>query len=75
LRDQWPTYVKILPELPRLMADYLQSGHNSGIDQGLSELIQEQKRTNRLLRGMAWGAVAFGGTFLFLQWLLRWHFH
>jgi len=24
---------------------------------------------------MAWGAVAFGVTFLFLQWLLRTRFH
>jgi ubiquinone biosynthesis protein len=74
LRDQWPSYVKILPELPRLLADYLQTGHSSQIEPGLLELIQEQKRTNRLLRGIAWGTLAFGMTFLFLQWLLRWHF-
>ena len=75
LRAQWPSYIKILPELPRLMADYLQAGHKTGAEQGLQELVEEQKRTNRLLRGMAWGAVAFGVTFLFLQWLLRTRFH
>jgi ubiquinone biosynthesis protein len=72
---QWPSYIKILPELPRLMSDYLQAGHKTGAEQGLLELVQEQKRTNRLLRGLAWGGVAFGVTFLFLQWLLRAHFH
>ncbi|GAC1539208.1 MAG: ubiquinone biosynthesis regulatory protein kinase UbiB [Ramlibacter sp.] len=49
LRDQAPRYAKLLPELPRLLHEYLRRG--PGDDQHeLQLLLAEQRRTNRLLQ-------------------------
>jgi ubiquinone biosynthesis protein len=54
-----PRYAKLLPELPRLVHDFLKHRQNNDHAQ-LQLLIQEQRRTNRLLQGIAW----VGGGFL-----------
>jgi ubiquinone biosynthesis protein len=49
LRSQAPRYAKLLPDLPRLLHDYLR--HRPGHDRGeLQLLLHEQRRTNRLLQ-------------------------
>jgi ubiquinone biosynthesis protein len=51
LRDQAPRYAKLLPELPRLLHDYLQQRPQDGRrEKALELLIEEQRRTNRLLQ-------------------------
>jgi ubiquinone biosynthesis protein len=72
LRDQAPRFAKILPELPRLMHSYLQH-HQKDSTQELRELLAEQRRTNRLLRGMAWGAMSFALGLIVMQLLVRAH--
>jgi ubiquinone biosynthesis protein len=55
VKKEAPRYAQLLPELPRLVHQALQP--RSAPEQRLLEsLLLEQKRTNRLLRWMFWGA-------------------
>jgi ubiquinone biosynthesis protein len=72
LRDQAPRYAKILPELPRLLHDYLQQKPTQ-TDRDLRELLLEQKRTNRLLQGLVYGGVGFALGLVVMQFLVRVH--
>ena len=59
LQAQAPYYARMLPELPRLLHDYLQQQHaddGAATRAELMELIREQRRANRIL-----GAVAAAG--------------
>jgi ubiquinone biosynthesis protein len=66
LKAQAPHYAKLLPELPMLAHNFLKRGHDSARSDKLAlELLQEQKRTNRMLQwlialviGFSLGAVA-----------------
>ena len=60
LRAEAPRYAKLLPELPRLVHDFLKHRQNDGSAQ-LEQLIEEQRRTNRMLQRLMW----IGGGFLF----------
>ncbi len=54
-----PRYAKLLPELPRLVHDFLKHRQNDSNAQ-LQQLIEEQRRTNRMLQRLMW----VGGGFL-----------
>ena len=70
LRNEAPRYATLLPELPRLLADYLQ--RERGDDARLvRELLTEQRRTNRLLQALVYGGVGFALGLLAMQWLIR----
>ena len=70
LKDQAPRYAKLLPELPRLLHDYLR--HNpADYRRELELLLQEQKRTNKLLQGLSYGGIGFALGLLAMQVLLR----
>lgn len=70
LRDQAPQYAKLLPELPRLMHQYLQS--SAKLDRReLQQLIAEQQRTNKLLQSLLYGGLGFVLGLVVMQWLLR----
>jgi ubiquinone biosynthesis protein len=58
MKAQAPRYAKLIPQLPRLLTEYLQRPHG-GNDALLQELLQEQKRTNALLQKIVYGAVGF----------------
>ncbi|HZY17602.1 MAG TPA: ubiquinone biosynthesis regulatory protein kinase UbiB [Ramlibacter sp.] len=49
LRDQAPRYAKLLPDLPRLLHEYLRRRPDTD-RQDLELLLLEQRRTNRLLQ-------------------------
>jgi ubiquinone biosynthesis protein len=49
LKDQAPRYAKLLPDLPRLLHDYLKQNPADNRRE-LEQLIAEQRRTNRLLQ-------------------------
>lgn len=72
IRDQAPRYAKILPELPRLVHDYLQRRRPDG-DGDLRELLAEQRRTNRLLQRL--GYIGIGFALYFAVTLLRSRFY
>jgi ubiquinone biosynthesis protein len=67
-----PRYAKLLPELPRLIHDFLkhrQNDHNSQLQQ----LIDEQRRTNRMLQGLMWVGGGFLLGLLAMQMFVRLH--
>ena len=70
LRNEAPRYAKLLPELPRLLVDFLQN-NRSHPGRGLHELLAEQKRTNRLLQALIYGGVGFVLGLLAMQLIVR----
>ncbi|MDP3169703.1 MAG: ubiquinone biosynthesis regulatory protein kinase UbiB, partial [Polaromonas sp.] len=70
LKAEAPTYAKLLPGLPRLLQQYLKS-QSGGRHSELQELLQEQKRTNRLLQGLIYGGLGFALGLLAMQLMLR----
>jgi ubiquinone biosynthesis protein len=70
LKDQAPRYAKLLPELPRLLHEYLQH-KRQGPNTQLQELIAEQKRTNQLLRTIGFSALGFVAGMLVMQVFIR----
>lgn len=72
LRDEAPRYAKLLPELPRLLYDFLKEGRAERAGRREAEdLLREQKRTNRLLQGLIWGGVGFALGLVVMQLWLR----
>ena len=70
LKDQAPRYAKMLPELPRLLHEYLKHRPRDHRSE-LVELLAEQRRTNRLLQGIIYGGIGFALGLLAMQVLLR----
>jgi ubiquinone biosynthesis protein len=70
LKDQAPRYATLLPELPRLLHDFLKIKPGSQQRQ-LEELLAEQKRTNKLLQGVIYGGLGFALGLLAMQLLVR----
>ena len=70
LKDQAPRYAKLLPELPRLLHDYLLQ-HPGDHRRELLELLNEQRRTNRLLQGLIYGGIGFVLGLIVMQIVLR----
>ena len=68
LRNEAPLYAKLLPELPRLLSDFLKSG-KSGSSRELKELLLEQRRTNRLLQGLVYGFLGFLLGLVAMRWI------
>jgi ubiquinone biosynthesis protein len=67
-----PRYAKLLPELPRLVHDFLKHRQNDGSTQ-LQLLIEEQRRTNRMLQRLMWVGAGFLGGLVVVQVFLRTH--
>jgi ubiquinone biosynthesis protein len=71
LKAEAPQYVQMLPDLPRLVHRSLQQP-SSGDSPAVLALLAEQKRTNRLLQALLYGAIGFiAGTMIAGFWLLR----
>ena len=70
LKAQAPRYAKLLPDLPRLLHEYLRHRPGEHRDE-LGELLMEQRRTNRLLQGIIYGGIGFALGLLAMQLLLR----
>ncbi len=70
LKAQAPRYAKLIPELPRLMHDYLQQ-QKGGHDKALLELLAEQKRTNNLLQKIIYGGIGFALGLILIQIIIR----
>ena len=73
LKAEAPRYAQMLPDLPRLVHDYLrQRPHDSRAE--LQELLAAQKRTNRLLQSIIYGGLGFVLGLLAMQLLVRLRF-
>jgi ubiquinone biosynthesis protein len=74
LREQAPQYAKILPQLPRLVHDFLKHSSTSSQDRNqLNALLAEQQRTNRLLQAIVYVVIGFVSTLIVLQAFERFH--
>jgi ubiquinone biosynthesis protein len=70
LKAEAPTYAKLLPGLPRLLQQYLKN-QGGGSHRELQELLQEQRRTNKLLQSLIYGGLGFALGLLAMQLVLR----
>ena len=71
LKNEAPRYVQLLPELPRLVHRALQRRGDSD-PAVLEALLNEQRRTNRMLRGVIYGGVGFVLGVLAMQLVAMW---
>ena len=78
LRDEAPRYAKILPELPRLLVDFLRHGGSDGRAaqqrRQLEDLLLEQKRTNRILQSVLYGGIGFALGLLVMRFMFNGQF-
>ncbi len=70
-KDEAPRYAKLIPELPRLLHDFLKQPPDH-LRRELGELIVEQRRTNRLLQAIVFGGVGFLLGLMAMQLVGRW---
>ncbi|GAA4424281.1 ubiquinone biosynthesis regulatory protein kinase UbiB [Acidovorax lacteus] len=70
LRAEAPRYAKLIPELPRMVHDALRRPP-AVQTQLLAELLEAQKRTNRLLQAIVYGGLGFVLGLLVMQLLIR----
>ncbi|WIV96534.1 ubiquinone biosynthesis regulatory protein kinase UbiB [Kinneretia aquatilis] len=73
VKKEAPRYAQLFPELPRLLHDALKRQATGPDSRALEALLREQRRTNRLLQALLYGAVGFTLGLLATQILLRWH--
>ncbi|WP_218242525.1 ubiquinone biosynthesis regulatory protein kinase UbiB [Comamonas fluminis] len=72
IQAQAPRYAKILPDMPRVLHQYLsRQGADREHDDLLKELLKQQKTTNRLLQAILCGGIGFVIGLVVLQVLLR----
>ena len=72
LKREAPRYAKLLPELPRLLHHQLEHG-DQALRRDLHAILQEQRRTNRLLSAGVWLAIGFGLGLLVARLVLALH--
>lgn len=70
LRNEAPRYAKVLPELPRLLVDFLRTNTRERGSE-LQALLIEQRKTNRLLSAIVYGGVGFVLGLLVMQIMIR----
>ena len=73
LRAEAPRYAKLLPELPRLVHDFLLHRQND-MRPELQRLLQEQRATNRLLQRFWAVFMGFLAGLLVMQIYIRLHY-
>ena len=75
LEKEAPHYAQLLPELPRLLHQRLLApGGRQADDVPLRALLIEQRRTNRLLQALIFGALGFLAGVVVAQILLHWRY-
>ena len=72
LKREAPRYAKLLPELPRLLHDRLEHGDRA-LREDLQAILQEQRRTNRILSAAIWLGLGFVLGLLVARLLLTLH--
>jgi len=72
LKDEAPRYAKLLPELPRLVHDFLKHRQYNN-HASLDALIESQRQTNRLLQRLIWAGIGFIGGLAVMQLFTHLH--
>ncbi|MFN4103675.1 MAG: ubiquinone biosynthesis regulatory protein kinase UbiB [Tepidimonas sp.] len=70
LQAEAPHYAKLVPELPRLLHDYLRQ-RPTDVRHEIDRLVQEQRRTQRLLMMVIYVLFGFVAGLMAMQWWLR----
>ena len=70
LKQEAPRYAQLLPELPRLVHQALQRSRLP--DPVVLAMLEEQRRTHRLIRGLIYTAIGFGAGVLVTALGMRW---
>ena len=70
LKGEAPRYARYLPELPRLLHDFLRQ-RAVDVRGNVEELLAEQKRTNRLLQALIYGCLGFALGLVVMQVVIR----
>ncbi|MCX7693248.1 ubiquinone biosynthesis regulatory protein kinase UbiB [Tepidimonas taiwanensis] len=70
LKAEAPHYAKLIPELPRLLHAYLRQ-RPTDLRHEIDRLVQEQRRTQRLLAMVIYVLFGFVAGLLAMQWWLR----
>ncbi|MDP9929682.1 ubiquinone biosynthesis regulatory protein kinase UbiB [Variovorax paradoxus] len=70
LKAEAPRYAKLLPQLPRLLHDFLEN-RPADHRRELLELLAAQKRANRMLQAILYGGMGFVLGLLAMQLLVR----
>jgi ubiquinone biosynthesis protein len=74
LKNEAPRYSQLLPELPRLLHQALQSPNRAATESSaLLALLAEQRRTNRMLQALVWSAAGFVLGAVVVRAVLTWH--
>jgi len=73
IKNEAPRYAQLLPELPRLAHEVLRrsaAGQEAPVHPAVLALLAEQRRTNRLLQALLYGAVGFVAGMVIARWWL-----
>ena len=70
LKQEAPRYAQLLPELPRLVHQALLRSRQP--DPVVLAMLEEQRRTHRLIRGLIYTAIGFGAGVLVMGLGMRW---
>ncbi len=70
LKAQAPHYAKLLPELPILLHNFLRGSPNNS-NRAIEELLNEQRRTNKLLQGLVYSVIGFALGMIVMQLVIR----
>ncbi len=73
IKAEAPRYAQMLPEMPRLVYRALQQQQPATDPLLLRSLLDEQRRTNRLLQGLLWSGLGFLLGLLLTLLMFRWH--
>jgi ubiquinone biosynthesis protein len=58
LKDEAPRYAKLLPELPRLVHEFLKHRQNNN-HALVDAMVESQRQTQRLVQRLLWAAIGF----------------
>ena len=70
LKQEAPRYAQLLPELPRLVHQALRRSRQP--DPVVLAMLEEQRRTHNLIRGLIYTALGFGAGMLVMGLGMRW---
>jgi ubiquinone biosynthesis protein len=71
LRKEAPRFAPFIPELPRLLHDALQRHAQQRPDEKMQALVEELRRSNRLLATVLWALAGFAGGAMLAALYLR----
>ena len=71
LKAEAPRYAKLIPELPRLMHEFLKVRSEPALNEEVLKLLKETRQTQSTMLRVMWVAVGFVVGMLAMQWLFQ----